>query len=46
MPGLAFSWANVNLELGLGYGNWWLPVVQLPLPERGLVPEANFYVRF
>jgi hypothetical protein len=46
VPGVAFSWANINLELGLGYGNWWLPVVQLPLPDRGLVPEGNFYVRF
>jgi hypothetical protein len=46
VPGVAFSWSHVNLEFGVGYGSWWLPVVQLPLTDPGIVPEANFYVRF
>lgn len=46
VPGVSLSFSHVNLELGLGYGHYWLPIVQLPLPEPGLVPEANFYVRF
>jgi hypothetical protein len=46
VPGVSFSWAHVNLELGLGYGAWWLPVVELPVPGRLLVPEGNIYVRF
>jgi hypothetical protein len=46
VPGIAFSWPNINLELGVGYGSLWLPVVQLPVPGASVVPEANFYVRF
>jgi len=46
VPGVSLSFSHVNLELGLGYGHFWLPIVQLPLPRPGLVPEANFYVRF
>lgn len=46
VPGVAFSWEYVNLHVGLGYGNWWLPVVELPLTTPQLVPELNFYVRF
>ncbi|MEO8801551.1 MAG: hypothetical protein ABI551_26915, partial [Polyangiaceae bacterium] len=46
IPGVAFSWSHVNLQLGVGYGNVWLPVVWLPTPTRTVVPDANFYVRF
>jgi hypothetical protein len=46
IPGVAFSWSHVNLQLGVGYGNVWLPVVWLPTPKRTVVPDANFYVRF
>ena len=46
IPGVAFSWENVNLHLGLGYGNWWLPVVELPVTSPQIVPDLNFYVRF
>lgn len=46
VPGLAFSWANVNLNLGLGYGTWWIPIVDLPLGGQSVVPDANFFFRF
>ncbi len=46
VPGVAFSWQHVNLQLGVGYGNNWLPVVRLPLPKRTLVLELDCYVRF
>jgi hypothetical protein len=46
IPGVSFSWSHVNLELGLGYGSFWLPVVDLPITGRLLVPEGNFYFRF
>jgi hypothetical protein len=46
VPGIALHGSAVNFELGLGYGSWWLPIVNLPLPFIGPVPEANFYVRF
>ena len=46
VPGVSFSWEHLNLNFGLGYGNWWLPVVELPLRTRQIVPDVNFYVRF
>ena len=46
IPGVAFSWEYVNLHLGLGYGNWWLPIVDLPLTTPQIVPDLSFYVRF
>jgi hypothetical protein len=46
IPGVAFSWSHVNLELGLGYGALWLPVVELPIPGALPLLEGNFYVRF
>jgi hypothetical protein len=46
VPGVAFSWAHVNLELGIGYGSYWLPIIQAPLPGVSIVPEGNMYVRF
>jgi hypothetical protein len=46
VPGASFSFSHVNFHFGVGYGNAWLPIVQLPLPDYGLVPEADFSVRF
>ncbi|HEX6275841.1 MAG TPA: hypothetical protein VFZ53_22520 [Polyangiaceae bacterium] len=46
VPGFSLSFSHVNFELGAGYGHLWLPAVELPVRTRGLVPEANFYVRF
>jgi hypothetical protein len=46
IPGVAFSWEHVNLHLGLGYGTWWLPIVELPLTTPQIVPDLSFYVRF
>jgi hypothetical protein len=46
VPGLALRGSHVNFEFGLGYGSWWLPIVELPLPFAGLVPDMNFNVVF
>jgi hypothetical protein len=46
VPGIAMSWAHVNLNLGLGYGSLWLPFVDLPGSGYGIVPQGDFYVRF
>jgi hypothetical protein len=46
VPGVALSWANVHLEFGLGYGAYWLPMIQSPLPGSSPIPEGNLYVRF
>jgi hypothetical protein len=46
IPGIAFSWANVNLHLGVGVGSNWLPFFGLPIRVITAVPDADFYVRF
>jgi hypothetical protein len=46
IPGVAFSWSHVNLQLGLGFGSNWLPIIVVPTQRVTLVPDADFYVRF
>jgi hypothetical protein len=36
----------VNLQLGLGVGSNWLPIIGIPTQTITLVPDADFYVRF
>jgi hypothetical protein len=46
IPGVALSWSNVNLHVGVGAGSNWLPFVGLPIRVITLVPDADLYVRF
>ena len=46
VPGVSLSYQYFNLDFGLGYGNIWLPIVELPLPGRSVVPEIDAYARF
>jgi hypothetical protein len=46
IPGIALSWKNVNVHLGLGFGTNWLPYVAYPTRTSTIVPDADFYLRF
>ena len=46
VAGVALSWDQVNLILGLGYGDLFLPGVGLVVPGPFPVPVLDFYVRF
>lgn len=46
IPGVALSWANINVHVGLGVGTNWVPFLGLPIRTVTLVPDADFYVRF
>lgn len=46
IPGVALSWSNVNLHLGVGVGSNWLPFLGLPIRGVTVVPDVDFYVRF
>jgi len=46
VPGFSLSFSHVNFELGVGYGNIWLPAVELPVRGRSIAPQGDFYVRF
>jgi hypothetical protein len=46
IPGIALSWKNVNLQLGVGYGTNWLPYVAYPTRTSTVVPDVDLYLRF
>ena len=46
LGGAAFSWSNVNLQLGAGYGTFFVPSLGVALPYRGVLGDANFFFRF
>jgi hypothetical protein len=46
IPGIALSWANMNLHVGVGVGSNWLPFLGLPIRVITAVPDVDFYVRF
>ena len=43
VPGVAFLWEHWRLTLGLGYGNYFLPGMDLSLRGAGFVPDASVY---
>lgn len=46
VPSVVFSWKVFNLRLGVGYGNYSIPAINLVLPKKTLVPDLDFYFRF
>jgi len=43
---VAFSWKNVNLQIGLGYGSIFLPSLGIVIPKKYVLPDLSFDVRF
>jgi hypothetical protein len=41
VAGVALLWTHVRLTVGAGYGNYFFPGMFVPLPDRGIVPDAN-----
>jgi hypothetical protein len=46
VPAVAFLWQRIRLSAGVGYGNYFVPGMDVPLTERGIVPQASFSVLF
>jgi hypothetical protein len=46
VPGFAYSRAVFNVEVGLGYGNWHVPGVNVFVPFRSIVPQLDVYWRW
>jgi hypothetical protein len=45
--GAHFHWSSVNLRVGVGYGNFFVPRIGLTARlYQGVVPDFDFYVRF
>lgn len=46
VPSLLMTLGVFNLRLGVGYGNFNVPLVNFVVPERTLIPEADLYFLF
>jgi len=46
VPAVAFLWQRIRLTAGVGYGNYFVPGMQIPLTKRSFVPEGSFSVVF
>lgn len=43
VPSVVFSWKTFNLRLGMGYGNYSVPMFNLVLPNKTVVPDLDVY---
>jgi len=41
VAGVAFLWRYVHLIVGVGYGYYFVPGIDLPYPSRGVVPDGS-----
>jgi hypothetical protein len=46
VPAVHFSWGELNLRAGLGYGNYNVPLVNFVLPDRTLIPDFDLFFVF
>jgi hypothetical protein len=46
VPGVAFLWQRVRLIVGVGYGNYFLPGIDIALNGKGVVPQGSLSVLF
>ena len=46
VPAVAFLWQRIRLSAGVGYGNYFVPGMQIALTERSWVPQGSFSVVF
>lgn len=44
--GTHLNWGAINLRLGVGYGNYFVPSTSFSIPEKRFFPDLNFYARF
>ncbi len=44
--GTHLHWGAINLRLGVGYGNYFVPSMSFSVPNKRLFPDLNFYARF
>jgi hypothetical protein len=43
VPGAAFLWRHWRFQVGVGYGNYFLPGMDISVRGAGFVPDANIY---
>jgi hypothetical protein len=44
--GATLSWARFNLQLGLGYGDFFVPGIRLVGANKAPIPDLDFFFRF
>ncbi len=45
LGGVHLIFGNVNVRVGMGYGNYFAPVLGLTLPDQSVFPDFDLYVR-
>lgn len=46
IAGVQMSWAWLNAQAGVGYGDAFLPAFGVVVPYKGVLPDADLFVRF
>jgi hypothetical protein len=46
LPAFVWSWRTFNLELGIGYGNLYVPALNFTLPARSVIGALDLYWTF
>ncbi len=46
VPSVVFSWSVFTLRMGVGYGNYSVPGINLVLPKKTPIADLDFYFRF
>jgi len=44
--GVTFSWKTFNLQMGVGYGNVFIPGLRIVGPSKFILPDFDLYFRF
>jgi hypothetical protein len=45
-PGVTFSWEWLNIQVGVGYGDLFIPGLRIIAPDKTIVPDLAVYARF
>ena len=43
IAGAAFLWDHFRFTVGVGYGNYFIPGLNIAVPGKGFVPDASLY---
>ena len=46
VAGVAFLWKHVHLSLGVGYGAYFLPGMNVPVADQGVIPDGTLSFLF
>jgi hypothetical protein len=45
-PGVTFSWEYINIQVGVGYGDLFIPALRIVGADKTIVPDLAIFARF